>query len=82
MFCVNHPFQLALARSVERWVDLQRLASILSKQRRLFRNLISTSRFEIEPCTGTYFQLLNYKNITDEKDTDFAIRLTRRRKKA
>jgi methionine aminotransferase len=31
----------------------------------------------MEPCTGTYFHLLNYKNISDESDTEFALRLTK-----
>ena len=31
----------------------------------------------MEPCAGTYFQVVNYKTISDEKDTDFAIRLTK-----
>jgi methionine aminotransferase len=29
------------------------------------------------PCLGSYFQLLNYSKITKEKDTDYAIRLTK-----
>ncbi|MBL4652243.1 MAG: methionine aminotransferase, partial [Flavobacteriales bacterium] len=28
------------------------------------------------PASGTYFQLLDYSEITDKKDTDYAIELT------
>jgi methionine aminotransferase len=77
VFCVNHPFQLALAQYLKDESTYKGLHQFYQSKRDYFRNLISTSRFEIEPCTGTYFQLLNYKNITDEKDTDFAIRLTK-----
>jgi len=38
--------------------------------------LINGSRFKFTPSTGTYFQLLNYKGISYEKDTEFAKRLT------
>jgi methionine aminotransferase len=77
VFCVNHPFQLALAEYLKDASCYKGLHQFYQSKRDYFRNLISSSRFEIEPCTGTYFQLLNYKNITDEKDTDFAIRLTK-----
>lgn len=77
VFCVNHPFQLALAEYLKDESTYKGLHQFYQSKRDYFRNLISGSRFEIEPCTGTYFQLLNYKNITDEKDTDFAIRLTK-----
>jgi methionine aminotransferase len=77
VFCVNHPFQLALADFLKDESTYKGLHQFYQSKRDYFRDLISSSRFEIEPCTGTYFQLLNYKNITDEKDTDFAIRLTK-----
>lgn len=77
VFCVNHPFQLALAEYLKDESSYKGLHQFYQTKRDYFKKLIATSRFEIEPCTGTYFQLLNYKNITDEKDTDFAIRLTK-----
>lgn len=77
VFCVNHPFQLALADFLKDESTYKGLHQFYQSKRDYFKDLISSSRFEIEPCTGTYFQLLNYKNITDEKDTDFAIRLTK-----
>lgn len=77
VFCVNHPFQLALADYLKDESSYRGLHQFYQSKRDYFRNLISSSRFEIEPCTGTYFQLLNYKKITDEKDTDFAVRLTK-----
>jgi methionine aminotransferase len=77
VFCVNHPFQLALADYLKDSTTYLELHKFYQAKRDYFRKLISTSRFTIEPCTGTYFQLLNYKGITDEIDTDFAIRLTK-----
>lgn len=77
VFCVNHPFQLALADYLKDESTYKDLNQFYQAKRDYFGKLITTSRFEMEPCTGTYFQLLNYKKITDEKDTDFAIRLTK-----
>jgi methionine aminotransferase len=39
-------------------------------------NALADSRFKIKPSAGTYFQLLDYSQITDEVDTDFARKLT------
>lgn len=80
VFAVNHPFQLALADFLADEKNYLDLKNFYQKKRNLFQKLISTSRFTIEPCTGTYFQLLNYKKISEEKDTDFAIRLTKEKK--
>ena len=77
VFSVNHPFQLALADYLKDDSIYKGLHHFYQSKRDYFRKLISSSRFEIEPCTGTYFQLLSYKNITEEKDTEFATRLTK-----
>ncbi len=77
VFCVNHPLQLALAEYLKDESTYKELHQFYQAKRDYFRKLIASSRFQIEPCTGTYFQLLNYKNISDEKDTDLAIRLTK-----
>lgn len=77
VFAVNHPFQLALAEYLKNKDNYRELKHFYEKKRDYFRKLIGNSRFQVEPCTGTYFQLLNYTGITDEKDTDFAIRLTK-----
>ena len=77
VFCVNHPFQLALADYLKDETTYKGLHQFYQAKRDYFRKLVSGSRFVLEPCTGTYFQLMSYKNMTDEKDTDFAIRLTK-----
>lgn len=82
VFAVNHPFQLALADYLADKNTYLELKNFYQSKRDYFRKLIQGSRFTLEPCTGTYFQLLGYKAITDEKDTDFAIRLTKEKKLA
>ena len=82
VFTVNHPFQMALADYLADKKTYQDLKNFYQAKRDYFQKLISGSRFGIEPCTGTYFQLLNYNKISEEKDTDFAIRLTKEKKLA
>ncbi len=77
VFSVNHPFQLALADYLKDASIYKNLHQFYQSKRDYFRKLISSSRFELEPCTGTYFQLLSYKKITNENDTEFATRLTK-----
>jgi methionine aminotransferase len=77
VFCVNHPFQMALAEYLKDESHYKGLHNFYQAKRDYFRGLISGSRFGIEPCTGTYFQLLNYSNISNEPDTDLAVRLTK-----
>jgi methionine aminotransferase len=80
VFAVNHPFQLALADYLADTSTYLELSQFYQSKRDHFQQLIVSSRFKIEPCTGTYFQLLSYKAISEEKDTDFAIRLTKEKK--
>jgi methionine aminotransferase len=82
VFSVNHAFQLALADYLGNQKNYLELKHFYQQKRDYFLKLIAPSRFNIEPCSGTYFQLLSYKKITDEKDTDFAIRLTKEHKLA
>jgi len=80
VFCVNHPTQIALAEYLQTPSNYLELGNFYQKKRDLFLDLIKDSRFEFKPSKGTYFQLLNFKNITDENDYDFAVRLTKEMK--
>lgn len=75
VFCVNHPFQMALADYLKEESTYKGLHLFYETKRNYFKSLIASSRFVLEPCEATYFQLVNYKNISDENDSDFAIRL-------
>ena len=77
VFSCNHPVQIAIAEYLEDENNYINLGSFYQKKRDLFLDAVSTSRFEPITCDGTYFQLLKYDQITDEKDVDFAIRLTK-----
>lgn len=76
VFSVNHPVQVALAKYLEEKEHYLILSTFYQKKRDLFLNGIKGSNWQFTPAKGTYFQLLSFKNITDEKDTEFAKRLT------
>jgi methionine transaminase len=77
VFAVNTPVQHAIAEFLKDKENYIHLGSFYQKKRDLFLNLIKKSRFKALPAKGTYFQLLSYADISDEKETDFAIRLTK-----
>ncbi len=77
VFCVNHPMQRALATYLKDPDNYLGLSSFYQEKRDQFLSLVKDSRFEAIPASGTYFQLLSYKNITEEGDVDFAERLTK-----
>jgi methionine aminotransferase len=53
------------------------LPEFFTEKRDHFRKGLESTRFELLPCAGTYFQSARYNKITNEKDSDFALRLTR-----
>ena len=76
VFSANTPIQYALAEFIKNKNYLD-LSGYYQEKRDYFLRLIKGSRFQYKPAKGSYFQCLNYSSITNEKDTDFAIRLTK-----
>lgn len=76
VFSVNHPIQFALAEYVQESSHYETLPKFFQSKRDLFSELIKGSRFKLLPSKGTYFMLLDYSSISNEKDMDFANRLT------
>lgn len=81
VFSSNTPIQYALADFMENKNYLE-LPKFYQEKRDYFLKLLSGSKFKFKPATGSYFQLLDYSDITREKDTDFAVRLTKQYKVA
>lgn len=75
-FASNTPIQYAYADFMENKAAYLNLAGFYQEKRDLFRALIKPSRFVALPCHGTYFQMLDYSQITEEPDIAFAERLT------
>lgn len=52
------------------------LPAFYQQKRNTFCKLITPSRFTFTPSKGTYFQLVDYSEISDKDDVEFAIYLT------
>ncbi|MEO6882432.1 MAG: methionine aminotransferase [Bacteroidia bacterium] len=76
VFSCNTPVQYALAEFLKTKKNYLELRNFYQQKRDLFIEKIKKSRFILKPSAGTYFQLLSYKNISDEKDTELAKRIT------
>ncbi|MBT2160403.1 aminotransferase class I/II-fold pyridoxal phosphate-dependent enzyme [Zobellia sp. KMM 6746] len=75
VFCVDHPVQRAMAAYLKNEENYLSLPSFYQEKRDLFLEGLKDSRFKFKPSEGTYFQLLDYTEITKENDEDFAKRL-------
>ena len=75
VFSANHPMQIGIAEYLKNAENYLNIHSFYQEKRDFFLDAIQGSRFEFVPSNGTYFQLLNYKNITEENDIDFAEKL-------
>ena len=75
VFSCNTPTQLAIADYMSS-NSFKAVALMYQKKRDLFIESIKDSRFKIIPSKGTYFQLLDYSEITDMNDIEYAKELT------
>ena len=75
VFCVHHPTQVALTKYLENESKYRDLGAFYQQKRDKFLDLIKDSRFTFKPSAGTYFQLLDYSQITTENDVVFAEKL-------
>ncbi|WP_371815652.1 methionine aminotransferase [Flagellimonas sp. 389] len=82
VFCINHPMQKALTEYLKTPKHYLGLNSFYQTKRDYFLKAIKDSKFKVIPSSGTYFQLLDYSEITDEKDIIFAEKLIRDHKLA
>ncbi len=77
-FCVATPLQFALADFLASCPGhYLNLPGFYEAKRDRFCSLLEASRFEFAPSAGTYFQLLDYSEISAESDVEYARRLTR-----
>jgi len=76
-FSVVTPIQYALAEFLENPAPYLSLSDFYQKKRDLFLEAIRPSRFTFTPAEGSFFQLLSYKEISEENDYDLAVRLTK-----
>ena len=74
-YATNTPIQYAYADYMENKNAYTGLSMFYEKKRDLFLSHLNNSKFKIIPCHGTYFQMLDYSEISSEPDTDFSKKL-------
>ena len=77
VFSVHHPSQKGIADYMTDSSTYSHLSAFFQQKRDLFLSLIANSRFKFTASKGTYFQVLDFSEITDESDVEFAKRLTK-----
>ena len=77
-FSVVTPIQHALADFMsEQPEHYQDLSVFYENKRDYFAGLLEGSSLTLKPAHSTFFQIVDYSALSQEKDADFAIRLTR-----
>jgi methionine aminotransferase len=74
VFCVNSVAQNVLADYLP-LMKTENLGGFYQEIRDFFSERMQSSRFELMPCEGTYFQVASYESISTESDVDFTKRL-------
>ena len=76
-FSCNTPAQVGLAEFLRIKESYTSLGKFMQQKRDYFNKLMQKSRFELLNSSGSYFIGASYKNITNEDDRSFAIRMTK-----
>jgi len=76
-FSCNAPVQFALAEYLKKESAYLDLGNLMQKKRDYFRKLMSQTNFKVIPSHGSYFECYSYKDFSDERDDELAIRLTK-----
>ncbi len=76
-FTCDTPKQVALAAYLAENKNYLILGQQMQQKRDLLRQLLSATKLECIPSYGSYFECYSYKNISDENDKAFAIRLVK-----
>ena len=71
---MNSICQVAISHYLD-VVSVENIRESYQQKRDLFRSLLQSSRFELLPCEGTYFQVASYAKISDQSDVEFCKQL-------
>jgi methionine aminotransferase len=75
VFSVNTPMQVGIANYLKDEETYMGLSAFFQQKRDFFRSLLAETKFNLLPCNGSYFQCVSYAHMTEDKDTDMAIKL-------
>ena len=77
VFTVNTPMQVGLADYLKNPAPYLDLPAFYQQKRDLFRAGLAGSRFQLLPCTGTYFQCVDISALTDLSEADYCQQLVK-----
>lgn len=72
VFAVNTPIQMAIGEYLNNPENYSGLGEFFQQKRDFFVNAVQSSKFKVIPSYGTYFQLLDYSNISEKNEMEFA----------
>lgn len=75
IYSVNAPLQYGFAEMAFNKSEHLKIAKLFQSKRDKFLAGLEATQFTAVPTQSSYFQLISYKEISDESDKDFAIRL-------
>lgn len=76
-FCCHTPSQVALGNFLKNEDAYLSLGTYLQEKRDYFISLMKSTRFDLLPSLGSYFICAKYDRVSEEKDYDMAVRLTK-----
>lgn len=75
VFSVNSFVQYAISDFLKNDRNYLEIRDFFQVKKDFFAALMKETRFDLLTCNGSYFQSVQYSKISNEKDTDLAIRL-------
>ena len=72
---VNLPFQVTISDLLGRKSIFDGKAKYLERKRNLLIKGLKNSKFKLNSSSGTYFQIVNYAELSEEKEVDFCNQL-------
>ncbi|SMG30413.1 methionine aminotransferase [Marivirga sericea] len=71
-FSVHTPSQFAMAEYLQNEQTYLGVSSMYERKREFFQEAMQKSKFKVIPSYGTYFQLLDFSEVSDMDDMEFA----------
>jgi len=71
-FSVHTPTQYAMAEYLQNEQNYLGVSSMYEKKREFFQQAMQDSKFKVIPSYGTYFQVLDFSEVSDMGDMEFA----------
>lgn len=77
VFSVNSISQYIISEYLD-VVDFSEISTMYNQKRILFQNELKKSRFKLLPSDGTYFQIVDYSEISKKNDIEFSKELIKK----